>query len=238
MGERLANPPLIETVCDFRFHEDTPWDWSIPGRLYDRIERGFPFREDVRQNPNKSEAVTTTRLRFMTEDGSRVVQCGPRLLAVNQLYNYTGWSDFRAFVVDVFQIHWQLLEDPRLARVGLRYINRIRFAEGERPADKLTVFPSFPSALDRPVRSFIQRYELGFDEEPEGTLVHQSGTAPDEEGRIALMLDLEHVSEHVERLADRQELETWLDTAHDRIYAAFAVSTSIESDPHVKEGCS
>ena len=243
MGERLAHPPLVEAVCEFRFHDDTPWDWSIPGRLYDRIERGFPVREEIRAvpapaggGPNQAGPVTVTRLRFKTQDGSRIVQCGPRLLAMNQLANYTAWEDFRAFVVEMFQTHWKLLDDPRLARVGLRYINRIDFSQTEAPSDKVTVFPSFPAVLDRPVRSFIQRYELGFDEEPRGTLVHQSGTVLDSEGRLALMLDLEHVSEHVEHLADRQELEAWLNAVHDRIYEAFVASLPRELFEHFKGG--
>src|SRR5437667_2265720 len=40
-------PPLIEAVCDFRFSSSQPWDWTIPGLLYEQIRDNFPNKTQI-----------------------------------------------------------------------------------------------------------------------------------------------------------------------------------------------
>lgn len=47
MGEKLLSAPMIEALCEFRFTPSSPWDWTLPGRLYDQIGNEFTERSQV-----------------------------------------------------------------------------------------------------------------------------------------------------------------------------------------------
>ena len=232
MGEKLKNPPLLEALCEFRFQPDDPWDWTVPGRFYEKVKDQFPLREEVRgvsihvdarSGMSTPPTVSPQRIRFKNSANSAMLQCGPRFLAVNQLQPYSRWEAFRALILEAFEKYVSVVEEITLARIGLRYINRIALSAGEAPSEKITVFPAFPKPLQKPAPAFFQRYELQYEEPPRGTLLHQTGVAR-EGDKTFVMLDLDHVSEDVEELAKHETLSSWLDAVHDRIYDAFVAS--------------
>src|SRR5947208_3343497 len=95
MGEKLVSPPLLEALCEFRFAPTEAWDWTLPGRLYDRIEKEFSERSQVEgievqlslgpgQPPSSQIMRGPDRVQMKRKDGTAMVQVGPHLLAVNQ----------------------------------------------------------------------------------------------------------------------------------------------------------
>ena len=48
MGNKYANPPLVEAVCEFRLSEDSPWDLTLPGLFYEKVKDIFPEKRQVR----------------------------------------------------------------------------------------------------------------------------------------------------------------------------------------------
>ncbi|RME94363.1 MAG: TIGR04255 family protein [Verrucomicrobia bacterium] len=245
MGERLKNPPLVEAVSVLGFHSEDSWDWTVPGRLYDQVKSDYPAREELRAvrlpvAPSGSIAAgqeqVVERLRFKKTDGTAMVQCGPRLLVVNHLPPYPGWEAFKTRIMAAFSAYEKVVGECRVVRVELRYINRMPTTPGESPGAKLVLFPELPTPLAKPVASFFQHYELRYEETSSpGTLVHRSGTVADP-GGSSLMLDLAHVVEIHDGLSDRDRLEGWLDTAHDRVHEAFVASIPKELYRALKEG--
>jgi uncharacterized protein (TIGR04255 family) len=234
MGEKLLSPPLIEALCEFRFTPASPWDWTLPGRLYDQI--GDEFRErsqvegvgvQIQLGPGKPPASQIIkgqdRVQMKRPDGSAMVQIGPRLLAVNCLRLYPNWESFRTTILSVFQEYVKLCGECLLQRIGLRYINQIP-APGDKCelGDFISVAPPLHGSLDRQLLGFYQRYEILHDS-PKGLLIHQTGIQKKDQSNV-LMLDLDFGSEELEGVCDHLVVGNWLDKAHERIYESFVAS--------------
>lgn len=235
MGEKLRNPPLIEALCEFRFAETTAWDWVLPGQLYDKIKADFPERAQIQglgfqvQTSPKEKPVTAVhplpdRVQLKRKDHTAMVQVGPNLLAINHLKPYPTWTEFSALIMQIYGEYQEIVGKTELARIGLRYINRLRITNKIADvSDLITLSPPLTGALARPIHAFYQRYEIE-QQNPEGLLIHQTGTQQDEQGNPVCVLDLDFGSTSVQGLQKIQEVKHWLDLAHDRIYEAFTAS--------------
>lgn len=235
MGEKLKAPPLVEALCEFRFAAGTSWDWTVPGRLYERIKDDFPERSEVGSHfglvvapPGQPihippPAGAPERVQLKRKDGSALVQVAPYRLVINQLRPYKSWESFRELIVNIFQEYTEIVSSVEVEQVGLRYINQIPMIPPYQSyIDTVTVRPNFRSPLAQPLKSFFQRYELEYDN-PRGVLIHQTGTT-EIDGRTVIILDLDFVSQDTRRLSSMEDIKRFLDAAHERIGEAFIVS--------------
>lgn len=246
MGERLARPPLIEAICEFRFDPGSPWDWTIPGRLFDKIGDEFPERAQVnaigievqlgpRVPPVPHILSGPERVQLKRADGSAMIQLGPNLLAVNHLRPYANWESFRDLILRVLRLYHELSHPGRIQRIGLRYINHIEVpAESPNGRRVLTVQPQLAGPLARPLAGFYQRYELSH-ERPPGTLIHQTGIQDVDARRVAV-LDLDFGSEQLADVSDFDAVTAWLDAAHARIEESFLASVTQETLDAMRRG--
>ncbi len=239
MYEPLARAPLVEAVCEVRFEPSDEWDWTVPGRLYDRIEGEFPRREQVQgfgftlqigEGPQPLVPAVqgaSERVLMSREDGSALVQVGPHQLVINHLLPYPGWGAFSSLIERILRAYLELVSAPA-QRVGLRYINQIQASfEGTVDLGSLiTLDPPIPPDIDRPLQNFYQRYELLHDN-PQGVLVHQTGMQTTPENAAVLMLDLDFGS-LPGSAPDISAVGPWLHTAHDRVEEAFRASVNPE----------
>lgn len=235
MGERLKTPPLIEALCEFRFVENTNWDWVLPGQLYDKIKGEFPERAQIqgvgfqiqaspKVKPIASIHTLPDRVQLKRADGSAMVQVGYNLLAINQLKPYPSWTEFLALIMQIFEEYQGIVGNIVLERIGLRYINQLSVSEKTADiGDAITLIPPLTGILARPIHAFYQRYEIEHDQ-PEGILIHQTGTQQDEQANPVFILDLDFGSTQVQDLSGQQEVKNWLNQAHDRVYEAFVAS--------------
>ncbi|MHB8763286.1 MAG: TIGR04255 family protein, partial [Deferrisomatales bacterium] len=237
MGDKLKNPPLVEALCEFRFDPAAPWDWAIPGQMYDQIKDRFPKKAQVNAvgfqlHAPAGEKPTTEavfegphRVQFKRDDESAMVQVGQHLLAINQLPPYDNWEAFKKMVIEVLGIYRTIDPGASITRIGLRYINKLT-APPEGPVeldDYVSVFPKLPGPLSSPLNGYFQRFEIIY-EDPPGLLVHQNGLQGDGHERH-IVLDLDFFSAFAGK--DRPEdVSVWLDRAHDRVEDAFTVSLS------------
>ncbi|GBD41481.1 hypothetical protein HRbin39_00863 [bacterium HR39] len=219
---RFREPPLAEAICEFRFEESDGWNWTVPGRLHERLRDRFPMIEQVAPPtivvgpPVRSGPMQVERLRFRSVDGGRIVQSGPWLLAVNMLPPYPGWEEFLEMILEIYRLHRDLVGGLAIRRLGLRYINRID-PHGHAVVDLTTVLPDLPSIFGGRAENFYERFDIPY-RDPPGTLTFQTGTTG--ETRRTLMIDLDFWrvdvgNPDIERLAD------WLRQVHDAIEDAF-----------------
>lgn len=247
MGEKLKSPPLIEALCEFRFAGDPSWDWVIPGQLYDKIGQEFSERAQIKglgvlveaaaqEQPIATIHTGPERVQLKRKDGSAMVQVGPHLLAVNHLRPYPNWETFADLVMRIFGVYRTLAPQFRLERVGLRYINQIDLPKSPFQMKSLiTLAPPLTGALDRPLKSYYQRYEIEQDN-PKGLLIHQTGIRVNQEDALILVLDLDFGSTQVQSLEKIEDVRVWLDTAHDRVYEAFVSSLNPQQYEKMKRG--
>ena len=232
MAKKMKQPPLAEAICEFRFGFEA-WDWTIPGQLFERIKRDFPSRSQVKslgieikaggQQPSTTVHTVPERVQFSRKDKSATVQMGPGLLAINRLQPYEDWNEFLCLILATYTHYSEVAESLQLSRIGLRYINRLD-TDPSRQAigDLITLDPPLHGALDMPLNTFHQRYELT-NEQPRGILIHQTGIVVSD-GAPKIMLDLDFVSSGVPDAEDMPAIKQWLDDAHDCVEAAFIAS--------------
>jgi uncharacterized protein (TIGR04255 family) len=216
MGEKLINPPLAEAVCEFRFTEDSSWDWVLPGQLYGRIQSEFPLRAQIDSTRVQGQKLPKS----IPADGSSMVQVGTNILAINQFKPYTSWTAFSGLILKIYAEFREISSKARIERIGLRYINHLPVSENI--ATNLTLSPPLHGELVRPVRTFYQRYELEHDF-PKGVLIHQTGTFQDGD-RSVIALDLDFGSTDLVEMITIDGVSKWLEQAHDRIYEGFRAS--------------
>jgi uncharacterized protein (TIGR04255 family) len=248
MSQPLKGSPLIEVLCEFRFAPSSAWDWTLPGRLYERIGKEFSERSQVNQvvfqlqeETDNTEALpqiinVPQRLQLKRPDKTAIVQVGPHILVVNHLAPYPLWENFRSLILRIFSAYIDLYGDFTLSGIGLRYINQIPISpEGFEVSRFITLEPNLTGVIDRPLSSFHQRYDLSY-ESLKAVLIHQTGINETQEGEFAIILDLDFNSQEVDTLKEISEIEKWLDEAHQHLYEAFRASLNPAYYQLLKEG--
>jgi uncharacterized protein (TIGR04255 family) len=248
MGEKIPIPPLIEAICEFRFVPAGEWDWTLPGRLYEKIGNEFHERSQVKnlqvhigsKDPDTQVISGLERVQLKRPDGSAMVQIGPNLLAINHLRPYPEWHTFMGMILSIYEKYIELIVEPKLARIGLRYINQISLpVGGYKLGDYISLEPQLKGTLERPILGFYLRYEFSYDS-PKGVLIHQTGIQKTDQGNV-LMLDLDFGSLQIDQLEEgtipvRSAIESWLNGAHDLVLDCFKESISLEFYERLRRG--
>ena len=230
MGEKLAAPPFYEALCEISFAPSTPWDWTLPGRLYERLKADFPTVRQMNQVELRVEGSPTAtqsqllkrpdRVQLIRQDHSQMIQISPQMLVVNHLQPYSSWRDFLDLILSTFKEYTKILQVSVPSQLGLRYINRLEVTEQDSDLRRfLTTLPPMVGPLKKPITGFVQRYEVVGEGETD-RLLHQTGLMREEE-EMYIMLDLYYLSREGEAFATLDDLSSWLERAHQAIYEAF-----------------
>ena len=230
MGRKYVNPPVIEAVCEFRLTQDTPWDITIPGLIYEKLKDEFPKREqrwmqevELIQGPEglQQQIRTSERIFLFAEDKKTFVQVGPRLLAVHSLRPYPTWAGFKPKIERAFESLSRTVEIRGLERIGLRYINRIEI-------------PSLPVRLE----NYFQFYVFLGPQLPQdladfiasGEFVYVNGRdrcrvqlrpVPSRTPECApVMLDIDYFLAQGKGVEVRAAID-WVEEAHDKVEEVF-----------------
>ena len=234
MRVHYENPPLAEAVCEFRFQAGEPWDWTVPGRLFERVGSGFPAREHLPQGKSAPTAglgvarllPAPVRMRFLRPDGNAMIQVGCDLLAVNYLRPYPGWELFSSTIYAALDAYEAVARPAGLARIGLRYINRIEVpllqpTLSVEASEYLTASPGVPPKWQgEPLRGFVQRIEVPFASAQAVLTVHSGSAETDREDCAAFLVDLDFATDLTEALPLNHARE-WLEGAHREVFGAF-----------------
>ncbi|MBI5879105.1 MAG: TIGR04255 family protein [Chloroflexi bacterium] len=230
MGKLYAHAPIVEALCEFRFVPSQPWDWTVPGLVYDKVKADFPHKQqqNVLQVEMHAEADTVgqtvkggmARMQFLRQDKRGLLQVGPDLLIVNQLKPYAHWAQFKEMVGRGLQVYRQVAEPKALARIGLRYINRIEIPLSEVQIEEYMVaVPHIPATVPQVFASWIVRVEIPF-EQSNGLLALQSGQIGQDGKGLAFLLDLDFMTLNAEAVMLDSALQ-WVETAHDNLERTF-----------------
>jgi uncharacterized protein (TIGR04255 family) len=234
MGKKYAKPPLVEAVCEFRVSEDTKWDLTVAGLLYEQVRDSFPIREqrlvqniEIRQSHEGVQQQTKTeeRVFFFNNERSAFIQVGARLLAVNCLKPYPEWDKFREYINQGFSALKETIDIKGVNRVGLRYINRIDIPHEptSRTVNLDTYFdyrPFLGERLPQQMLSLVMGVSLPFEEGRDHCRILLTGTVPELPNHQAFTLDLDYAS--IPTLTvPTGEIDQWIDTAHHNLETVF-----------------
>lgn len=218
---------MAEALCEFRFAPESPWDWTIPGIFYSKVNDTYPKRKEQRavsiridadsgESARVEEEPEARKLVFLADDEKTLVQIAPNLLAVNRLAPYLGWDQFKPEVIRLLGIYSEVARPNSIARIGVRYINRIMVLDGEVRLEGLfNVYPQLPT--NHQLREFLARNELDYPED-NAVLVLIMGT--DTRGQEpAIMLDLDFITQGQRVPLNRAE--GLIELAHQRVEEMF-----------------
>ena len=224
---KYANAPVHEVLCEFAFKPSQPWDWTIPGLLYEKIKDQFPTKRQQNvmtvqlfpASPNQQpQAESIAKLQFVSADESCIVQVGPDVLTINQLRPYPGWQVFLPTVLEQLDHYRGIGRPAGISSAAVRYLNSVEIGQAHVDlARYFRVVPRLPDKLPRTFVSMLQQYEVE-NTDPPGTLRYVLGTQPHEQPEIsAFLLDLAVHSGEI----PFESVETWLNQAHGAVEQAF-----------------
>ena len=135
MTEKLKTPPLVTAFCRFDYKPTDELDWTIPGSLFEVIKAQYPKKQQLfsyeveleEEQPAEPSSIAKNPIgmEFSNPDRTRFVRVGPTFLEVRQSETYSGWDRFEIDILDIYDTHRDIAENPRLMGISLRYINRV-----------------------------------------------------------------------------------------------------------------
>ena len=161
-------PPIVEAVIERRF--SNPIDFSVVNDLRRKFELDYPAVSQTAEFTlamNVEGATPEVRqnqlgYRMVSQSGTDIVMASTQAIAFARLAPYSGWKVFSAAAAEVFRTTKGVTGYVPLARIGVRYINRLdlRAKEteglptGTRTGDYLLVRPEYPDSLMPFTRGF------------------------------------------------------------------------------------
>jgi uncharacterized protein (TIGR04255 family) len=237
MRRTYDNSPIVEAVCEFRFDPAPEWDLTIPGLVWERLKDDFPDRrvrpdfpvdlqEKIGQEIVNQMERMSPLMQFYSEDGSALVQIGHYLLGVSHLRPYSSWETFRAMITKGLAAYREVVHPTKLARLGLRYINRVDVS-AEKTVDikeYLNTYPVVPQVGERAaMSSWLQRAQIPYEDVNALLTLHIGSIPHGEHDRLSFMIDLDFSTQ--EGTAPDIDLSfEWLDNAHGQIEEMFELT--------------
>jgi len=230
--QEYRKPPLIEALCEIYF-ADSEWDDTIPGTFYERVKGDFPRKQQrkiqeaqITMGPGQAMAGVKELppwMQFVSDKKHRMVQIARDLLVINQLHPYPHFEEWEPEIYGALAIYKELTKAKKVARLGVRYINRIVVPEKRiQMEDYFTIYPNLPARLGETHGSFLVRVEVPQVEESHTVLI-TFGTAPlpkSSQSGQAFMLDFYDIILG-DMLIDENILRKEIGRAHDNIVVAF-----------------
>jgi uncharacterized protein (TIGR04255 family) len=234
MNKKYAKPPVVEAVCEFRLSDDTKWDLTVAGLLYERVRNEFSIKEqrlfqqlEVSLSPQglQQQQKTEERALFFNEDRNAFIQVGARMLAVNCLRPYPEWPGFRGHVNQGLAALKEIVDVRGVNRLGLRYINRIEIPNGpDSGTVNLDAYfdcrPFLGSRLPQEMAGFLLGVLLPFEAGRDNCKIVLSGTVAEKPNHQAFSLDIDY-STSAPLAVPPDKIGEWIEVAHHNLESAF-----------------
>lgn len=233
---KYTNPPVIEALVELHFA-----DVAVDATLGDRFAeawKGLIVRRDpmhqihftfgpVDRPPPLPPAHPTLRLWM---DAPRVaIQVGPQFLSIHLLEQpYPGQEVYRPLLTEAIGVYLGLQRSAKLDSVAMRYVNKLLV-----PVDsdgypsgwlEAALAPEPPRSLQERIASFLVQWVSELPSR-QGYLTYELRTGGAED-KQEYLLDLAVRADPVPAL---QNLDSWLDEAHQVIVSAFEDSITDEA---------
>ena len=232
MGKKYKKSPIVEAVCEFQFEEGSPWDLTVPGRVYEKVRNTFPI---LRQTERVTVSVsgspeelgtqfgTLSLMQFLRKDEKALVQVGTHLLSVSVLKPYPSWLRFLPLIKKGFNTYRDVAAPKGIRRVGLRYINHVEVPDHDiRLEDYFEFRPYIGQVLPQDFGTFALGIQIPY-ENSRDILNLQLSSLPKQissSDNAAVVLSLDYFLLKPGEVA-LEEAFQWVDVAHRHIEDAF-----------------
>jgi uncharacterized protein (TIGR04255 family) len=166
----LRQAPVIEAVLEVRGRAEVAWKEDVITGEFQRRLPEYPVVEsmrgmmtEMRLEPgsalaSRSEDLGWLGLVMLPEDRRAAVQFQRDTFVFSKLAPYPGWDDFVGEGKRLFAVHREVARPLEMARIGLRFINRIPIqGSAVKIEDYLVAAPREPEGLVLPYSGFLHR---------------------------------------------------------------------------------
>ena len=244
MPRHYSKPPLVEAIAEFQFNPTQAWDWTVPGRYYELLSAGYPKKRqqnvlELTMQPGEGRIRQevrsgVVRMQFLSEDEKSIVQTGADSLTFNQLPPYPGWEAFRTRIIENIGQYVSLTSPAGIKMACLRYIDRVEIPDNGsiRLEEFFVVPPRVPPEAPQNFSAFAMEVDSRYSSPKMVMRYVFASNPPSVVGPAMLPLpaarpgSLNFVTDigvwaTGEDLPEIAGLQTWLDTAHDRVETLF-----------------
>lgn len=215
-------------------------DITLYGLIYEKIKHKFPQKRAIvgvglqpylPQEGEVKETIHTTppqinfllRGQFRKTDESAILEVGSNVLVVHKLQPYSTWSDFKSMILENFGIFRELVSPRGFRRISLRYLNIFEFEQKNVELEHYFYFRPHLHSFASTARSFYIKAEYPFEDANEALSLTLASIIPSKQDALAILLDIEYAMLKPEYVP-LDELEIWLEKAHDNLEKAFESS--------------
>lgn len=233
MTKHYKNSPISEAVCEFQFGQDSPWDFTVPGLVYEKVRETFPNRSQIARvtmgiSANEGEIGpqfgAMPVMRFTRKDEKAHIQVGTHLLSVHHLSPYSSWREFLPLIKSAFEAYREVASPKSIHRIGLRYINTIELAGSSISLEDYFEFrPYIGPDLPQNIGPFAISVQLPLENSRDVLnlqMVSQAGVSSDV---AIIILDLDYFLVKSGAVGIDEVFE-WVDVAHTHIEDIFEAS--------------
>jgi len=231
------NPPVIETVCEMQFVPGEDWDSTVPGLIYKQMSDDFPDREtrknvDVRPVQKKNgqgvQHQVQERTIFKNAEESTFIQLAPQTLIINKLTPYGSWDEFKAIIRQAFDAYNDIQEPNGFHTLSLRYINKFEVrAEMDEFDEYFNIYPQTGPEFDGSFSAFITGIQVLKEDNRDQLRIEIKPQT--DSGERWVMLDFRYTLQETDEV-DIDDLDTWLETAHNHVWEAFQASITDKAE--------
>ena len=157
-----------------------------------------------------------TGYRMSTSEGAKVLLLGWNTIGTAKIAPYGGWEQLIEDAQNNWEIWLKIVGWQPLARIGVRYINRLDIPTAARIelADYLTVQPSLPRELDTGIDHFAMNLTIPLGAKGERLIINAGSVASPIIGNQSLIVDID-VSRDTDLPQDDDSLWSYISSLRD-----------------------
>jgi len=220
--------PVTQAICEFQFVSAKAWDWTIPGLVYQKISKDFPLKQQEQafqvtvapqQQTVQQFSTALSKMQFLKDDKTAMVQIGPDLLGINVQAPYPGWAAFFKLISEQFRIYSDIASPKGFKRIGVRYLNRIDFPTQAIETTKyFRYYPHLPENIEQKHGPFMMRVLHSSDDDRDVLTLNFASIVPSP--NLAYLLDLDNSLVQADKVQLSDGL-AWVQHAHAKIEDMF-----------------
>jgi uncharacterized protein (TIGR04255 family) len=228
---QYRNAPIVEAICEFRFSQETKWDPTIPGLLYEKLNTQFPIKESrINQqiefkmdrnglqhfvkNPNQMAV-------FFSNDRKSLVQVGANTLSIHHLKPYSGWENFLPKIKQTYDVLNSIIEIKGMDRIALMYIDKIEIpGHNIDMKEYFNFFPHLGSGFNQPFTDFMVGCDFPYHNKRDICKLQLTSALPENKANTAYVMTTEYFLAKKKGITKDFAL-TWVEDAHTVIHDLF-----------------
>jgi uncharacterized protein (TIGR04255 family) len=192
--QHLSKAPIVEAIIAFGLEKPLVESDAILEKFYTLIQSDYPRRDPVKMaqlmvsDQGSSGETQIVGARFASADGKRVCLVDQSNFICSRLAPYETWESLKTEFERLWKIFLPIC-NSRIARVGVRYINKIFLPEGKDMSLTVRTRPEIAEGLPQTMFNFFVRLGVKIPN-PEGVLMITEAQLPTERpGFVTSVLD-------------------------------------------------